>query len=146
MPKNPIDLDTLAGNPADVPFKDEILPIKSRQIDYAHPLWGTYPTTGARAQRGYRLSKFCMSFTDPARRAAFKADSERAMADAGLSDYEKDLIRRQDWNGMLRYGVNVFMVIKLSNAFGLGLNRTGAAMRGQTYEAFMATRNVKEAT
>jgi hypothetical protein len=68
------------------------------------------------------------------------------MREFGLDDYEQDLVRRQDWNGMLRYGVNTFMVIKLSNAFGLGLNRTGAAMRGQTYDAFMATRNVKEAT
>jgi protocatechuate 4,5-dioxygenase alpha subunit len=145
MSQKPASLDTSGGD-AEVPFKDEVLPIKSRQVDYAHPLWGTYLTTGARAQRGYRLSKFCMTFTDPAHREAFKADRERYMRDFGLDDYEQELVRRQDWNGMLRYGVNTFMVIKLSNAFGLGLNRTGAAMRGQTYDAFMATRNVKEAT
>jgi protocatechuate 4,5-dioxygenase alpha subunit len=141
-----LDTSGPAGTPAEVPFKDEILPIKSRQVDYAHPLWGTYPTTGARAQRGYRLSKFCMSFMDPANREKFKADHERYMRDFGLNDYEQELIRRQDWNGMLRYGVNTFMLLKLSATLGIGQNRTGAAMRGQTYEAFMATRNVKEAS
>jgi len=148
MSKKARSLDTSdrAGAPSQVPFKDEILPIKSRQVDYAHPIWGTYLTTGARAQRGYRLSKFCMSFMGPANREAFKADQERYMRDFGLDDYEQGLIRRQDWNGMLRYGVNTFMLMKLSAAFGIGQNRTGAAMRGQTYEEFMATRNVKEAS
>ncbi|HVO17194.1 MAG TPA: protocatechuate 3,4-dioxygenase [Alphaproteobacteria bacterium] len=148
MSKKARALDTSgpAAAPTDTPYKDEVLPIKSRQIDYAHPLWGTYPTTGARAQRGYRLSKFCMSFMSPANREAFKADHERYMSDWGLSDYEKGLIRRQDWNGMLRYGVNTFMLLKLSATLGVGQNRTGAAMRGQSYEEFMATRNVKEAS
>jgi hypothetical protein len=47
---------------------------------------------------------------------------------------------------MLRYGVNTFMLLKLSATLGVGQNRTGAAMRGQSYEEFMATRNVKEAS
>lgn len=124
----------------------EILPIRSALIDYARPLWGTYLTTGRRAQRGYRLSKFCMSFMDPENRAAFKTDRDRYMRDFGLSEYERRLVREQNWNGMLRYGVNSFMIFKLSNALGVGQNRTGAAMRGQSYEEFMATRNVKEAS
>ena len=67
----------------------EHLSIQSRQIDFAKPLHGTYLTTGSRAQRGYRLSKFCMSFMGPAFRDAFKADPEKTMSEAGLSDYEK---------------------------------------------------------
>ena len=124
----------------------EILPIRSRSIDYAHPLPGTYLATGARAARGYRFSKFCMSLMSEVARAAFKADMEKFMADAGLSDYEKGLVRAHDWNGMLRHGTPTFMVLKLSNALGVGQNRTGAAMRGVSYEEFMATRNVKEAS
>jgi len=124
----------------------EILPIRSRLIDYAHPIWGTYLTTGPRAQRGYRLAKFCMSFMRPANRDTFKADPDRYMADFGLDERERRLVREQDWNGMLRYGVNTFMVLKLSNVLGVGQNRTGAKMRGQTYEEFMATRNVKDAS
>ena len=126
--------------------KPEILKIKSRQIDYARPIPGTYLTTGVRAARGYRFSKFCMGLMSPAVREAFKADPEQAMAAAGLSEAERELVRKRDWNGMLRYGTSTFMVLKLSNALGVGQNRTGAAMRGQTYEEFMATRNVKEAS
>ena len=124
----------------------EILRIRSRLIDYSRPLPGTYLTTGLRAARGYRFSKFCMSLMDPAKRESFKADPERAMAEFGLSDYERQLVRDQDWNGMLRYGTSTFMVLKLSNVLGVGQNRTGAAMRGQSYEEFMASRNVKDAS
>ena len=124
----------------------EILPIQSRLIDYRHPLPGTYLVTGARAQRGYRLSRFCMSFMKPENRAAWKVDAERYMGEFGLSDHEKSLIREQNWIGMIRYGISPFMIFKLSATFGVGQNRTGAAMRGQTYEEFMATRNVKDAS
>ena len=123
----------------------EILPIQSRQIDFAHPLHGTYLTTGSRAQRGFRLSKFCMSFMSPAFRDAFKADPEKTMSEAGLSDYEKTLIREQNFNAMVRYGVNAFMIFKLANAFGVNQNQTGAKMRLQSFEEFIATRNVKDA-
>jgi protocatechuate 4,5-dioxygenase alpha subunit len=123
----------------------EILPIRSGQIDFEKPLHGTYLTTGSRAQRGFRLSKFCMAFMAPATRAAFKADPERVMAEHGLSDYEKNLIREQNFNAMVRYGVNAFMIFKLANAFGVNQNQTGAKMRLQSFEEFMKTRNVKDA-
>jgi protocatechuate 4,5-dioxygenase alpha chain len=123
----------------------EILSIQSEQIDYAHPLPGTYLTTGIRAQRGYCLGKFCMTLMVPANRDLFKADAEKYMSEFGLSDYEKDLIRTKNWNRMLRYGVNTFMILKLSNAMGVSQNHTGAAMRNQSYEDFMATRNSKGA-
>ena len=132
---------------ADHPWEDgkEILAIKSQQIDYSNPLPGTYLTTGVRAQRGYRLGKFCMTLMSPANREAFKADMEATMTGFGLTDYEKELVRSKNWNRMLRYGVNTFMILKLSNAMGVSQNETGAAMRNQTYEEFMATRNTKGA-
>ncbi|HEY7609660.1 MAG TPA: protocatechuate 3,4-dioxygenase [Alphaproteobacteria bacterium] len=124
----------------------EILPIRSRLIDFAYPIPGTYLVTGARAQRGYRLSKFCMSFMKPEVRAKWKEDAERYMREFGLSEYEQSLIRDQNWIGMIRYGISPFMIFKLSSTFGVGQNRTGAAMRGETYEEFMKTRNVKDAS
>ena len=124
----------------------EILPIKSQLIDFQHPPAGTYLVTGHRAQRGYRLSKFCMSFMKPDVRAKWKEDSEGYMRDFGLTDYEQSLIREQNWIGMIRYGISPFMIFKLSAAFGVGQNRTGAAMRGESYEDFMKTRNVKDAS
>ena len=123
----------------------EILRIESAQIDFGQPLHGTYLTTGSRAQRGFRLSKFCMAFMSPATRESFKADPERVMNEHGLSDYEKNLIREQNFNAMVRYGVNAFMIFKLANAFGVNQNQTGAKMRLQSFEEFMKTRNVKDA-
>jgi protocatechuate 4,5-dioxygenase alpha subunit len=123
----------------------EILPIESPQIDFGRPLHGTYLTTGSRAQRGFRLSKFCMAFMSPETRAAFKADPERVMGEFALSDYEKTLIREQNFNAMVRYGVNAFMIFKLANAFGVNQNQTGAKMRNESFEEFMKTRNVKDA-
>jgi len=123
----------------------EKLPIRSRLIDFAQPLPGTYLTTGSRAQRGYRLSKFCMAFMKPANRDAFKTDPERFMSEFDLSDYEKDLIRTENFNAMVRYGVNAFMIFKVANMLGINQNQTGAKMRLQSYEEFLATRNTKDA-
>jgi hypothetical protein len=81
----------------------------------------------------------------PETRAAFKADPERVMRDHGLSDYERNLVRAQNFNAMVRYGVNAFMIFKLANAFGVNQNQTGAKMRLQSFEEFMKTRNVKDA-
>lgn len=124
----------------------EILAIKSRQVDYAKPIPGTYLTTGMRAARGFRLGKFCRSLMVPANREAFKADGEGYMRSCGLDDFEQHLVRTNDWNGMVRYGVNCFAIFKLASTFGVGQNRTGAGMRKQSYEDFMATRNVPGAS
>jgi hypothetical protein len=86
-----------------------------------------------------------MAFMSPETRAAFKADPERVMSEHGLSDYEKNLIREQNFNAMVRYGVNAFMIFKLATAFGVNQNQTGAKMRLQSFEEFMKTRNVKDA-
>lgn len=122
----------------------EQLDIQSKQIDYANPIPGTYLTTGLRAARGYRFSKFCMGFMKPENRDAFKADAEKVMNQFALTDIEKKMIRDRDWNGMLRYGVNSFLLMKLANVLGTAQNEMGAEMRGQTYNEFMQTRNFKD--
>ena len=66
--------------PPGTPDAPELLNIRSKQVDYSRPLPGTYLTTGVRAARGYRFSKFCMSLMDLAKREALKADPEKAMA------------------------------------------------------------------
>ncbi len=124
----------------------ERLRIRSRQVDYANPIPGTYLTTGMRAARGFRLGKFCRSLMDPANRDSFKADAEAYMTRCGLDEVEKTLVRSNDWNGMVRYGANCFAIFKLASTFGVGQNRTGAGMRKQSYEDFMATRNVPGAS
>ena len=67
------------------------------------------------------------------------------MARFGLSDEEKNLIRRRDFKGMIEYGMNIYFMLKVGSATGNSLYRMGAQMRGETYEQFLATRSIKGA-
>jgi gallate dioxygenase len=107
----------------------------------ADKLAGTHPFTIERSVRGFRMNHFLHSLTDPAMRAKFREDEEATMAAAGLSDEERDLIRRRDWIGMIHYGVIFFMLEKLGAVTGVGNIHIYAAMKGMTVEDFQKTRN-----
>jgi protocatechuate 4,5-dioxygenase alpha subunit len=118
--------------------------VKQSERDFANPSPGSYLLTVSLAQQAYRLSAFCRGLMQPENRAAFKADEEKCLRAAGLSETEMALVRARDWLGMLRYGVNHFLVFRVSGAVGDGLAATGAKMRGETLEEFMRTRRVWE--
>lgn len=107
----------------------------------AEAIEGTYPFTIERSVKGFRINHFLHSLVDPAVRARFKADEEAALAAADLSDEERDLIRRRDWIGMIRYGVIFFMLEKLGAVTGVGNIHIYAAMKGMSVEEFQKTRN-----
>ncbi|HEY6786155.1 MAG TPA: hypothetical protein VI365_02480 [Trebonia sp.] len=65
------------------------------------------------------------------------------MAEADLTDEERDLIRRRDWPGMIRYGVIFFMLEKLAAITGISNLHVHAAMRGERLEDFLKTRNTQ---
>ena len=69
------------------------------------------------------------------------ADPEASFEAAGLSEQERDLIRRRDWRALLHYGVIFFMLEKLGAVTGVSNLHIYAAMRGQTLEEFQRTRN-----
>lgn len=69
------------------------------------------------------------------------ADPEGAFAEAGLTEEERDLIRRRDWRGLIHYGAIFFMLEKLGAVIGVSNLHIYAAMRGQTLEEFQKTRN-----
>lgn len=96
--------------------------------------------TGEASRNGYRMSKFFVGLTEEANRAAFKSDPEAAMQRAGLSEFEKDLIRKRDFLGMLDHGVAIYALGKAGGSMGLSLLEIGARMRGETVEQFLATR------
>jgi gallate dioxygenase len=104
-------------------------------------LEGTYPFTLATSVKAYRLNKFLHQLTDPAHRQRFLADPEAAFSESNLTDAERDLVRRQDWRGMIHYGVIFFMLEKLGAVIGVSNLHIYAAMRGQTLEEFQKTRN-----
>ena len=115
-------------------------------LDRYRPLpEGTYLFTGRLAERGYRLNRFCFQLRDSERRRVFQADEAGAMTAAGLDADAQALVLARDWLGLLRYGANLFLMLRLTAAVGTGLAATGAQMRGETLEAFLATRNVPEA-
>ncbi len=98
--------------------------------------------TGRMAQIGYRLNKFAVSVCKAENREAFFADEDRYMAKMGLNDEERRLVRARDWLGMCRYGGNMYALIKIARALGIEQIAVGAQMRGETVEAFLATRPV----
>lgn len=111
------------------------------QLEGAGTLQGTYPFTLARSVKAYRINKFLHDLIDPLQRAAFAANEAAAFEQAGLTDAERDMIRRRDWRAMIQYGVSFFMLEKLGAVTGVSNLHIYAAMRGETLEQFQKTRN-----
>ena len=97
------------------------------------------------SRRGYRLNRMCGSLCSPANREAFKHDEEAYMERFGLLDSERELIRKRDFAGMIEAGMNIYFMLKIGSVTGNSLYRMGAQMRGESYEAFLSTRNFKDA-
>jgi protocatechuate 4,5-dioxygenase alpha subunit len=114
--------------------------VQSRQLDEAALPAGTYLNTGAAAQQGLRINRFCYDLRHPENRTAFTADPEACMEKAKLDAAERDLIRARDWLGLVQRGANVFVLLRLAQLCGDGLTETGAQMRGETLEEYLASR------
>lgn len=113
----------------------------ARELRGIERLAGTYPFTLERSVRAYRINDYLHRMIEPAHREAFLRDPEASFEAAGLSDQERDLVRRRDWRGMIHYGVIFFMLEKLGAVVGVSNLHIYAAMRGETLEAFQKTRN-----
>jgi protocatechuate 4,5-dioxygenase, alpha chain len=116
-----------------------------KQVDRSKPIPGTLVFDLHHSHRGFRLNRLCDSLNAPENRAAFKMDEEGYLARFGLTEQEKALIRRRDWEGLIEAGANIYYLLKLGVVTGQGLYRMGAQMRHESYEEFLATRNVKGA-
>ena len=92
-----------------------------------------------------RLNRLCAALCSPAEREAFKRDEAAFMARFGLTEDEKNLIRKSDFQGLIEAGMNIYAMLKIGSATGHSLYRMGAQMRGESYEAFLSTRNMKDA-
>ncbi|HYR32743.1 MAG TPA: hypothetical protein VEQ87_00490 [Burkholderiales bacterium] len=97
------------------------------------------------SRRGQRLNRLCAALCSPQERDAFKRDEEAFMSRFGLTEAEKALIRRRDFQGLIDAGMNIYAMLKIGSATGNGLYRMGAQMRGESYEQFLATRNISGA-
>jgi len=104
---------------------------------------GTYPFTLDRSVKAYRLNHFLHELIRPDYRRRFLAEPEVMFAEADLSDAERDLVRRRDWLGLIRYGVIFFLLEKLAAVVGTTNLHVYAAFRGLTLEEFQKTRNAQ---
>jgi len=97
---------------------------------------GTIVFDADRAREGYHLNMFCMSMMKPENRAAFKAN-ERAYLDRWpMTEEQKQVILRRDWNGMLALGGNIYFTAKLAATDGLSFQQIAAKMSGSTQEEY----------
>jgi hypothetical protein len=80
-------------------------------------------------RRGARLNKAAYSLKDEDQRQLFAEDEDGWMAQFGLTDEEKELIRRRDWIGLWRNGMSIYVMVKLSGVTDTALPEIGRQMR-----------------
>jgi gallate dioxygenase len=119
--------------------------LTQQQLAGAEALTGTYPYTLERSVKALRINRFLHALTFPAKRAEFKQDEEQSYAAAGLSIEEQTLLRQRDWQGLIHYGAIFFVLEKFAAVLGLSNLHVYAAMRGQSIDEFLATRNAPSA-
>ena len=126
---------------------DESLPAYRERIarEWAgiEKLPGSYPFTLELSVKAYRINEFLHRLIIPADRKRFLADPEPMFEEAGLTQEERDMIRRRDWRALVRYGVIFFLLEKLAAVVGTTNLHVYAAMRGQSLEDFQKTRNAQ---
>ncbi|WP_207481960.1 hypothetical protein [Arenibaculum pallidiluteum] len=116
------------------------------QLQGIEAIDGTYPFDLRVSVRTMRINKFLWSMTTkPENRPQFLADPEGCFERAGLTEQERDLIRKRDWQGMIHYGVNFFVMEKIARLDGIPNAVIYAGMRAESLEDFLKTRNVPEA-
>jgi protocatechuate 4,5-dioxygenase alpha chain len=107
-------------------------------------LFGTYAFDLRTSHRALKLNRFLWNMIRAESREAFLADEEGAMTRAGLSETEKSLLRAQDWLGLVQNGASFFVLEKFARVARKTNLEVYAMMRGESFEAFMATRRVPE--
>jgi len=115
----------------------------NRESSGLEKLQGTYPFTLQRSVKAYRLNKFLHRLTDPSHRQRFLSDPETTFEEANLTAEERDMVRRRAWRELIHYGVIFFLLEKLGAVIGVSSLHIYSAMRGQSLEEFMKTRNAQ---
>jgi len=106
---------------------------------------GTYVFDIETSHKALRLNRFFWNMIGAEWRARFVADPEGLLTEAGLNEIEKELIRTCDWLGLVRNGANFFVLEKFARVMKVSNMQVYALMRGETFEEFLATRQVPDA-
>jgi gallate dioxygenase len=115
----------------------------NHEWDGLEKLPGTYPFTLERSVKAYRLNSFLHSLLQPERRKRFIEAPEPLFEEASLSGEERVMLRARDWRALMHYGAIFFLLEKLGAVVGTTNLHIYAAMRGQSLEDFLKTRNTQ---
>ena len=98
---------------------------------------GTIVFDGRQSRIGLPLNNLAMALNKITEREAFVADPEAFMIRFGLSDEQRDAVRRRDFLRMIELGGNIYFIYKIGMVDGLKVPEIVAAMAGQTTEEFV---------
>lgn len=99
---------------------------------------GTILYDGAQARKGYALNRMCFSFNSAANRAEFLRDEDAYCRKFGLSEAQREAIRRRSVADLLLAGGNIYYLAKFAGIFGLDVQDISAQQLGMSKEAFKA--------
>jgi len=99
---------------------------------------GTVLFDGAQARKGYALNKMCFSFNSAENRAEFLRDEDAYCRKYGLSQAQRDAIRRRHVLDLIAAGGNIYYLAKFAGIFGWDVQDIGAQQTGMTKDAFKA--------
>lgn len=116
----------------------------NQQLAGIEDIDGTYPFDVAHSVKALELNRFFWRHREPQFRELVAFDLEAAFDESGLSEEERELVRRRDWLGLVRYGVSFFVLEKFARVQKMSNLQVYASMRGETLEAFLLTRRVPE--
>jgi protocatechuate 4,5-dioxygenase, alpha chain len=100
------------------------------------PIPGTYLFDGEAAIKGYALNKMCYSFNSAANREEFLKDEDAYCGKFGLTDEQRDAIRKRNVLGCIHAGGNIYYLAKFAGIFHLSVQDLGAQQTGMTVEQF----------
>ena len=115
------------------------------QLNGIETIEGTYAFDIRTCNRTLNVNRFFWNMIKAEWRERYLKDPEGVMTEAGLNDTEKDLVRKQDWLGLVQLRVNFFVLEKFARVARKSNLEVYAIMRGESFEDFMKTRRVPDA-
>jgi protocatechuate 4,5-dioxygenase, alpha chain len=97
---------------------------------------GTTVFDAEQSRLGYHLNMFCMSLMKAENRAAFKADEAAYLQRFPMTDAQREVVLKRDWNGMIALGGNIYFLAKLFSSDGKSFQHVAALMTGATQQEY----------
>jgi len=97
---------------------------------------GTTVFDAERSRQGYHLNMFCMSLMSADNRAAFKANEAEYLKRFPMTEAQREMVLKRDWNGMISLGGNIYFLAKIFSCDGKSFQQVAAIMTGMPQEEY----------